>query len=92
MEFWPAPRARRAGSAASAPSAPMTPSIRRRVINVRAMAYDFARAIVASARRRNVGAFIFELARSENLEIHSVIQIVAVVGNLVSKISDLRFE
>jgi len=29
------------------------------------MAYDFARAIVASARRRNVGAFIFELARSE---------------------------
>jgi len=34
-------------------------------INVRAMAYDFARAIVASARRRNVGAFIFELARSE---------------------------
>jgi fructose/tagatose bisphosphate aldolase len=34
-------------------------------INVRAMAYDFARAIVASAKRRNVGAFIFELARSE---------------------------
>src|SRR5215207_2440344 len=34
-------------------------------INVRAMAYDFARAIVASARRRQVGAFIFELARSE---------------------------
>jgi len=34
-------------------------------INVRAMAYDFARAIVASARRRKVGAFIFELARSE---------------------------
>ena len=34
-------------------------------INVRAMAYDFARAVVASARRRNVGAFIFELARSE---------------------------
>jgi fructose/tagatose bisphosphate aldolase len=29
------------------------------------MAYDFARAIVASAKRRNVGAFIFELARSE---------------------------
>jgi fructose/tagatose bisphosphate aldolase len=29
------------------------------------MAYDFARAIVASSRRRNVGAFIFELARSE---------------------------
>jgi fructose/tagatose bisphosphate aldolase len=34
-------------------------------INVRAMAYDFARAIVAAAKRRNVGAFIFELARSE---------------------------
>jgi fructose-bisphosphate aldolase, class II len=34
-------------------------------INVRAMAYDFARAIVSSAKRRNVGAFIFELARSE---------------------------
>ena len=34
-------------------------------INVRAMAYDFARAIVASAKRRNVGTFIFELARSE---------------------------
>src|SRR5438876_2788117 len=34
-------------------------------INVRAMAYDFARAIVASAKRRGVGAFIFELARSE---------------------------
>jgi fructose/tagatose bisphosphate aldolase len=34
-------------------------------INVRAMAYDFARAVVASAKRRNVGAFIFELARSE---------------------------
>jgi fructose/tagatose bisphosphate aldolase len=34
-------------------------------INVRAMAYDFARAIVASAKRRKVGAFIFELARSE---------------------------
>ncbi|HEY2596020.1 MAG TPA: class II fructose-bisphosphate aldolase [Chloroflexota bacterium] len=34
-------------------------------INVRAMAYDFGRAIVASAKRRNVGAFIFELARSE---------------------------
>jgi fructose/tagatose bisphosphate aldolase len=29
------------------------------------MAYDFARAIVSSAKRRNVGAFIFELARSE---------------------------
>ena len=34
-------------------------------MNVRAMAYDFARAIVASAKRRHVGAFIFELARSE---------------------------
>jgi len=34
-------------------------------INVRAMAYDVARAIVASAKRRNVGPFIFELARSE---------------------------
>src|ERR687886_641386 len=34
-------------------------------MNVRAMAYDFARAIVALAKRRNVGAFIFELARSE---------------------------
>jgi fructose-bisphosphate aldolase, class II len=34
-------------------------------INVRAMAYDFARAIVASAKRRSVGAYIFELARSE---------------------------
>jgi fructose/tagatose bisphosphate aldolase len=34
-------------------------------INVRAMAYDMARAIVASAQRRGVGAFIFELARSE---------------------------
>ncbi len=34
-------------------------------INVRAMAYDFARAIVSSARRARVGAFIFELARSE---------------------------
>src|SRR5438105_9116432 len=34
-------------------------------MNVRAMAYDFARAIVSSAKRRNVGAFIFELARSE---------------------------
>jgi hypothetical protein len=34
-------------------------------INTRAMAYDFARAIIASAKRREVGAFIFELARSE---------------------------
>ena len=34
-------------------------------INVRAMAYDMARAIVRSARANHVGAFIFELARSE---------------------------
>ncbi|MBI2756697.1 MAG: class II fructose-bisphosphate aldolase [Chloroflexi bacterium] len=34
-------------------------------INVRAMAYDFARAIVSSAHKAKVGAFIFELARSE---------------------------
>src|SRR5256714_7016188 len=34
-------------------------------MNGRAMAYDFARSIVASAKRRDVGAFIFELARSE---------------------------
>jgi len=34
-------------------------------INVRAMAYDFARAIVSSSMRRNSAAFIFELARSE---------------------------
>jgi len=34
-------------------------------INVRAMAYDFARAIVSAAKRRKVGPFIFELARSE---------------------------
>jgi len=34
-------------------------------INVRAMAYDMARAVVSAAKRRNVGAFIFELARSE---------------------------
>jgi fructose/tagatose bisphosphate aldolase len=34
-------------------------------INVRAMAYDFARAIISAAKRRNVGAFILELARSE---------------------------
>ena len=34
-------------------------------INVRAMAYDMGRAVVAAAKRRNVGAFIFELARSE---------------------------
>lgn len=34
-------------------------------INVRAMAYDMARAIVTAARKQRVGAFIFELARSE---------------------------
>jgi fructose/tagatose bisphosphate aldolase len=34
-------------------------------VNIRAMAYDMARALVAAAKRRNVGAFIFELARSE---------------------------
>jgi fructose/tagatose bisphosphate aldolase len=34
-------------------------------VNVRAMAYDVGRALVASAKRRHVGAFIFELARSE---------------------------
>ena len=34
-------------------------------INVRGMAYDFARTIVRSAHKSKVGAFIFELARSE---------------------------
>jgi fructose/tagatose bisphosphate aldolase len=34
-------------------------------INVRAMAYDMARAVTAAAKRRSVGPFIFELARSE---------------------------
>src|SRR6266545_2457131 len=34
-------------------------------INVRAMAYDTARAVVRSARKLNAGAFIFEIARSE---------------------------
>jgi fructose/tagatose bisphosphate aldolase len=34
-------------------------------INVRAMAYDMARAVVSAARKHRVGAFIFELARSE---------------------------
>jgi fructose/tagatose bisphosphate aldolase len=32
---------------------------------VRAMAYDMARALVSAARKHDVGAFIFELARSE---------------------------
>src|SRR5947207_3839952 len=34
-------------------------------INVRAMSYDTARAVVRSARKLNAGAFIFEIARSE---------------------------
>jgi fructose/tagatose bisphosphate aldolase len=34
-------------------------------INVRGMAYDTARAVVRSVNRAGVGAFIFELARSE---------------------------
>ena len=34
-------------------------------INVRAMAYDTARAVVRSAKKLNAGAFIFEIAQSE---------------------------
>ena len=34
-------------------------------INVRAMAYDTARAVIRSAKKLNAGAFIFEIARSE---------------------------
>jgi len=34
-------------------------------INVRAMAYDTARAVIRAAKTRNAGAFIFEIARSE---------------------------
>src|SRR5258705_4691242 len=34
-------------------------------INVRAMSYDTARAVIRSARKLNAGAFIFEIARSE---------------------------
>jgi fructose/tagatose bisphosphate aldolase len=34
-------------------------------INVRAMSYDTARAVVRAARSLNAGAFIFEIARSE---------------------------
>src|SRR5437879_8980259 len=34
-------------------------------INVRAMAYDTARAVVRSAKALHAGAFIFEIARSE---------------------------
>ena len=34
-------------------------------INVRAMAYDTARAVIRAAKKANAGAFIFEIARSE---------------------------
>ncbi|MBI3071223.1 MAG: class II fructose-bisphosphate aldolase [Deltaproteobacteria bacterium] len=34
-------------------------------INVRGLTYDFARAVFRAARAREVGAFIFEIARSE---------------------------
>ncbi len=34
-------------------------------INVRAMSYDTARAVIRAARKLNAGAFIFEIARSE---------------------------
>jgi hypothetical protein len=34
-------------------------------INVRAMAYETARAVIRSAKKLNAGAFIFEIARSE---------------------------
>ena len=34
-------------------------------INVRAMAYDTARAVIRSAKKLDAGAFIFEIARSE---------------------------
>ena len=34
-------------------------------INVRAMSYDTARAVVRAAKKLNAGAFIFEIARSE---------------------------
>jgi fructose/tagatose bisphosphate aldolase len=34
-------------------------------INVRAMAYETARAVVRAAKKMNAGAFIFEIARSE---------------------------
>jgi fructose/tagatose bisphosphate aldolase len=34
-------------------------------INVRAMAYDTARAVIRAAKSMNAGAFIFEIARSE---------------------------
>jgi hypothetical protein len=34
-------------------------------INVRAMSYDTARAVIRAAKKVNAGAFIFEIARSE---------------------------
>src|SRR6478752_3607719 len=34
-------------------------------INVRAMAYDTARAVIRAAKKMNAGAFIFDIARSE---------------------------
>ena len=34
-------------------------------INVRAMTYDTARAVIRTAKKLNAGAFIFEIARSE---------------------------
>jgi fructose/tagatose bisphosphate aldolase len=34
-------------------------------VNVRALAYDTARAVIRSAKRLNAGAFIFEISRSE---------------------------
>src|SRR5207247_7067078 len=34
-------------------------------INVRAMSYDTARAVIRAARKLDAGAFIFEIARSE---------------------------
>src|SRR5436190_5352001 len=34
-------------------------------INVRAMSYDTARAVIRAAKKANAGAFIFEIARSE---------------------------
>src|SRR6185312_13857339 len=34
-------------------------------INVRAMTYDTARAVIRSAKKLDAGAFIFEIARSE---------------------------
>ncbi len=34
-------------------------------VNIRGMTYDFARAMIRTARRQRAGAFIFELAKSE---------------------------